>query len=210
MSCGRQTRLWATAYHEAGHALAALREGRRVKEVCLSPSCPDSGLTVWSRGSDRRLFQASNPDGDLIPRWHETLQDRLAEIRISLAGPLAEAKLLNRPLRTLGAASDLSRCQGIAHSMTVQHRKLQEVIEIAAPDNSRLPPLNMLEVIDEQRRRTRRWVGRPQVWRTLAAIAEALANEQKLDEYGVVCAADESATRESGQMVLPLWSSSCS
>lgn len=99
--------MWATAYHEAGHALAALREGRRVEEVRLSSSCPDSGLTVLDRGSDQRLFRSRDPDGDLIPRWHEMLQDRLADIRVSLAGPLAEAKLLNKPLRTLGAALDL-------------------------------------------------------------------------------------------------------
>lgn len=204
MGNGRQTRIWATSYHEAGHALAALREGRYVKEVRLSPNCPDSGLTVWSRGSDRRLFRASDPDGDLIPRWHEMLQDRLAEIRISLAGPLAEAKLLNKPLRTLGASLDLSRCQSIAHSMTVRHRKLQEVIEITTPDNSKLPPLNMLELIDEQRRYVRRWIGQPRVWGMLTLIAKRLVEREKLKECDVLDAALAEDGGLSGQMPLSL------
>ena len=148
-------------------ALAALREGREVTEVRLYPDCPGNGLTAWNRGSSRRLFRSSDPGGDLIPEWHELLQERFGDIRISLAGPLAEAKLLNKPLPAMGAESDLSTCQSIAHSMAVRHRQLQELIEVTAPSNSKLPPVNMLELIDEQRRHVRRWVGRPIVWKAL-------------------------------------------
>lgn len=203
MSRGSQTKIWATAYHEAGHALAALREGREVTEVRLYPDCPDNGLTAWNRGSSRRLFRSSDPGGDFIPEWHELLQERLADIRISLAGPLAEAKLLNKPLRSLGAESDLSACQSIAHSMAVRHRQLQELIEVTAPGNSKLPTVDMLELIDEQRRSVRRWVGRPAVWNTLKEIAEQLIKSRVLNGQDLIRGTLASDSPGSKQQVLP-------
>lgn len=204
MSRGKQTRMWPTAYHEAGHALAALREGREVTEVRLYPDCPDSGLTTWSGSSDHRLFRSSEPDGDLIPEWHELLQERLGDIRISLAGPLAEAKLMNKPLRALGAESDLVMCQTITHSMRVRYRHLKELVAIVAPDNSGIPETNMLELVEEQRRKVRRWVARPVVWTALGDIAGQLIKQSNLGCEDLLRLTTVGGTKDAGQMALPL------
>lgn len=195
--------MWATAYHEAGHALAALREGREVTEVRLYPECPESGLTAWNRGSSERLFRSSDPDGDLIPEWHELLQERLSDIRISLAGPLAEAKLLNKPLRSLGAESDLAICQTIAHSMAVRHGQLRKLISIVAPDNSNLPPVDMLKLVKRQRIGVRRWIGRPVVWSALNSIAAEIMKCGSLDCRGLLRLTIASGSQKSKQMLLP-------
>jgi len=108
------------------------------------------------------------------------LQVRLSDIRITLAGPLAEAKALNQPLRSLGARSDLSICHSVIHSMTVRNRKLQELAGALSDARVELPTVNMTDLVNEQRRRVRRWLGRPTIWQAIISIADRLVEEGSL------------------------------
>lgn len=58
--------------------------------------------------------------------------------------------------------------------MTVRSIQLRELIAVVVSDNSSIPPLNMLELVDEQGIQVRRCIGRPPVWQALKAIAAQL------------------------------------
>lgn len=89
--------------------------------------------------------------GDAKASWQDALNRKLAEVRILLAGSLAEAKALNQPLRAIGADEDLTRCRWI--SVSLGHLRgniaLDAGIGMISPD----------ELLNEQRAWVRRWLG---------------------------------------------------
>jgi hypothetical protein len=143
---GRQTHIDVTAYHEAGHALAALKIGRYVPKVMVDATNPGEGFTVhWHRPANPFDF-VRNPDF----AWRHTYQTTLDSMFISLAGPIAEAKLLHKPIRHLGSYSDYRTCMMLCHRLSI----LAEF----ARDYTDTPTIKVEELLDRQRDRTRCYV----------------------------------------------------
>ena len=86
----------ATAYHEAGHAVAALALGRPVHRVSILPNAERLGACEFRKGVQR-------PSDD----WIET------EILIAFAGMVAEARLTG-VYDERGAARDLRTVRKLA------------------------------------------------------------------------------------------------
>lgn len=119
----------------------------------------------------------SNPaagPGEARAAWHHTASIPSARTRILLAGPLTEAKFLNQPLRSLAAVSDLSKCEQIAWDLLAYRQHLMGLI--------RLPQLDPTALLNEQKRRVRRWLGRPDVWSVIRPVAGTLERRGVLYE----------------------------
>lgn len=193
---GAHAHIKVAAYHEAGHALAAIREGFRVELAQISRRAPGVGrVFIINKSSDRNPFIPSAGAGAARAAWEVSLQRRLPSIRINLAGPLAEARFLGQPLRTLGALSDLSKCERIAATLGTLHEALSAY--------GGLPTFCPFDRIAEERKRLRRWLARPRTWRTITAIAEALIDRAGLSEQELLQIYLTARSR-ADQSVLPL------
>ncbi len=159
---GKQTHIDITAYHEAGHALAALKVGRYVPAVMVEQSNPGQGVTRLWHPPPNPFDLARNPDF----AWRHTYQTILDSMFISLAGPVAEAKLLHKPMRHLGSYSDYENSM----ELCLRLRLLAEYVL----DYTDTPTIKVGELLDQQRDRTKRWVSHPNNWRNIESIARAL------------------------------------
>lgn len=172
MPRGSRTHIGVAAWHEAGHALAAMREGRWVVAVEVSATRPGCGVTRQFVRRRRNRFDPVRGRGNARAAWLDTQARYLAELRVALAGPLAEAKAINRPLRALGAELDLHKCQHLARRL--EH--LREYLEDEGIDCG--PPID--ELFNEQRKRVRRWLGRPETWGAIERIARQLTFRHRI------------------------------
>ena len=84
-------RLETVAYHEAGHAVMALRHGYPVKDIEIRPN--GTGYVMLLH---RTIFRKWPSHMDAYHRVR-LLLDIMNEIRILLAGPIAEAEFCNKP-----------------------------------------------------------------------------------------------------------------
>lgn len=171
-----------TAYHEAGHALAAVYEGRHVTGVAISMNEPGNGIC-------RHAWLPPNPydvtlsPGNARAAWEHTVKNTLADMRILLAGPLAEAKLLGQPMRSLGSISDFEKCIGKANKL----KTLSEFISDITP----VEPINPERLLEEQRKKTRRWLMQSRVWASIKMAAKVLVLDGTLNarQLGIIIAA---------------------
>jgi hypothetical protein len=99
MSKKEQEKLKKVAYHEAGHAVAAFAMFRRFKKVSIIP-IPEEG--TLGRLSGCQWASKLNPEFDDGARLRHKVE---AEIILSLAGCVAEAKLTGR-YNHIGASKD--------------------------------------------------------------------------------------------------------
>jgi Peptidase family M41 len=107
-------RLRATAYHEAGHAVAAVLLGRPVHKVTITPGQMISGVRLGAC-EIRKGRKVSSRD------W---LED---EVLILLAGMVAQATLTGDYCR-LGATQDLAAVRRLlAHSRAINQRQLERL-----------------------------------------------------------------------------------
>jgi ATP-dependent Zn protease len=108
----RISQLTKTAYHEAGHAVVALRLRQPVKRVSILPD--ETGLGRVTFSGFQKLIEAVN-NGDDGPR-----EERRAQriIMLVFAGHLATEKLCGRSmaLRQAGAHGDYSKAYQLAHA----------------------------------------------------------------------------------------------
>jgi cell division protease FtsH len=97
------------AYHEAGHALVALKIGDFdfIKKVSIIPRGGAGGVTV---------FEQDTEESGLYSKKY--LENQLA---VALGGRVAEEIAVGLPNITTGAYSDLERVQQIARSMIVNY-----------------------------------------------------------------------------------------
>jgi hypothetical protein len=171
------THINIAAFHEAGHALAALREGRQVFGLRVSTENPGNGICVHARRQRNQYDLAQNP-GSANAAWLHTLKTSCSDIRIGLAGPLAEAKALGKPLRSLGSRSDLEKCIRLANRLECLNTFVSEFADI--------DELKRVDILDGERKRVRRWLSQPRIWNAISLAAERLSktgqlNRQDLD-----------------------------
>ena len=171
-----------TAFHEAGHVIATLAEGDRVAFVRVSRHEPGAGVTRVLNKDRKNPFACGQ--GALASAWHYVLESRLKLVRPILAGPLAEAKRLGAPLRTLGSVNDLERC-------LLKIEELQSHYDFLSGLGGKLPAFCPYAVLNNERSRVRRWVAQPKVWTCIRHLAEALMRQEHLDENEIlqVCSA---------------------
>jgi hypothetical protein len=92
-------RLKATAYHEAGHAIAAWRLETRVSSVTVEPNEDNLGATLHSNP----LYGMDIDCGDDSPRAQRRAENYMV---ISLAGPAAQREHNPRSVRVYHGRSD--------------------------------------------------------------------------------------------------------
>jgi hypothetical protein len=111
--------------------------------------------------------------GSAQAAWLESLEAIQADIRIALAGPLAEAKALGKPLRSLRAKSDLDSALRLAR----RAEDLSWMLQSYGP----VKPLSGQDMLNSLRRQTRAIVGRPLIWRMITILAQTLEREPVLN-----------------------------
>jgi hypothetical protein len=144
-----------TAFHEAGHAVAAIRLGRRVKRLDISGDLGEDTLGEFEQYRQGRRISS---DGDPTPaEWREVIE----RIQICFAGPEAERRV--RGKRNLpGAGSDHERIIALA------------LLLLPSPGEELHAFCNWLEI------RTRAIFDDPYVWKGVEAVAAALLEQEKL------------------------------
>lgn len=175
---GENVRRSATAFHEAGHSLAAIREGRRIGHVSVSRRNPGSGYVHFMEDVQRQCpHDPTLGPGSAVAAWQHSLAVSLSDIRILLTGPLAEAKALGQSMRVAHAHADFRECHAIAGHLDARWDALAEY--------TALPGFRVADVLNEQRAHVRRWLGRPKAWTVIQRIANALEHRAVLDKTDV-------------------------
>jgi hypothetical protein len=90
-----------------------------------------------------------------------------------LAGPIAEAKLLKKPLRSMGSISDYERCMYRLQRLNWLHSFVAEFADV--------PPVEVEATFEAERRKVCRWLQRPDVWSKLQLTALALLRRGTLN-----------------------------
>lgn len=183
------THIEVAAYHEAGHALAALKVGRYVGNVSIDQSLPGNGLTRHWRFPRNPFHIMQNPEF----AWQHTFQTTLDEMFIALAGPLAEARLLRKPLRHLGSYADYNECLRLVHRL--------KNLAVFASEYVEVPRFDLEVLLDRTRNRTKRWVAHPRTWGYIDRTAKALIVAGQLDGEQLTWAIGSAHTPD--QLTLP-------
>jgi hypothetical protein len=146
-----QPSLEATAYHEAGHAVASIWHGRGLRRVTIVPD-ERRGLLGYVEHPKRPrvTFQPEWKDLDEAP--FQTLVIR--EILVVLAGPAAEERFTGRA-NPDGARGDMDHVNDLAY-------------RVCPDDDERMHFVGWLEA------RSRCFVHRPMVWTGIEGVARAL------------------------------------
>ncbi len=150
--------------------MVALHHRRLVRQIRNSTRHPGDGCT---RLGARMRWPAFDPtSGNIRAVWLQTRAKYQAEIRILLAGPLTEAKLLATPLRSPGGRSDLQRAARCHDFLINAHRYLPRYCSLPNP----VPD----DWLARKRCYTRRLVGRPRHWQAICAVAAALFRHRQV------------------------------
>lgn len=155
-----------------------MREGRVLIEARVFHTLPGNGRIIHSPFARDYRFSPLGNRGSTKAAWIFTLERKLANVRILLAGPLAEAKKLGKPLRAIGAASDLAACRNIASSLG----HLNEFIYHQAG----VGILDPHELLNEQRNRVKRWLARRVIWAAIDRIALELEEKGEIGSGAIL------------------------
>ena len=161
-----------TAYHEAGHAVAAMRAGRHVFEARVFRGSPGTGRVRHTGWRPARGYDLMQGRGAARALWTITFHQIIDEIRVCLAGPIAEAKAVGKPLRSLGGRSDFEQSRRAAERLETHWELIGEMAGVPRPKPAR--------ILNEQRAYVRRWLARPTVWRLVDRLARRLNDEPAL------------------------------
>jgi hypothetical protein len=171
---GAGTHYLVAAYHEAGHAVLAVLHGRQIEHASISRALPGNGM-VYSAGPV--VTRPAPIPAEWGRFWSQAKKELEATIRISLAGPLAEAKLLGKPLRCLGSRGDLEKVEYLL--------SLAEGLDEMASPWITLPRKSTAVLRRRLCRETRRLLARPRVWHMVRALAEDLAGRGSLSGHEI-------------------------
>lgn len=169
---GSRTHIGVAAWHEAGHALAAMREGRWVVAVEVCETVPGSGVTRQLVRRRRNRFNPALGPGNARASWEDSLSRSLSDLRVILAGPLAEARAINRPLRAPGAVTDFEKCRHFVMRLEALREFVESVgVDCGAPIADRF---------NEERGRVCRWLAHPVNWLAIEKIACQLMSNHRI------------------------------
>lgn len=117
-----------TAYHEAGHAVVALKIGEydTIKKVTIIPRGRAAGVTVFEQDSDKI------ESGMYSKRY---LENQLA---VALGGRVAEELVVGNMDMTTGASSDLEKVQQIARAMVMRFGFSEKLGPVSWKDGNKL------------------------------------------------------------------------
>jgi ATP-dependent Zn protease len=150
----RGKHLEATAYHEAGHAVATIELGRAVRRLTILPDAEQSSRGHCQGTTEGEWFHpAYNSDG----RTRARVEQRLM---ITLAGAIAERHFTGHR-NNVGASADDAKAVGLARSFCGSTREADAY-------------LGWLAV------RTELLITHPLHWPTVKALATALLTEKML------------------------------
>lgn len=169
---GSQVHVDVTAYHEAGHVVAALSEGLWVERAQVSFHEPGAGFMIHAELPPNGFDPGDGP-GAAKAAWEATLTRSLSIIRVALAGPLAEAKAAGKPLRAIGALRDLETCEDVANRLAALHDHLTHY--------ARLDPIDPSSLLNSERKQVRSWIGRAVVWAKVEHLAGYLVRYGSLN-----------------------------
>ena len=146
--------LVATAYHEAGHAVASNRLGFEFRLVTIVPTQEARGSLARNRlkAKLRKLAEGDVTANDMA-RWHDY-------ILTVLAGGEAQRKFRPSSLRRYMLSGD--------------YDNIQTTLEALHPQNEQPPVLRWLRI------RTRNFINRPLHWRYVEDVASALLEHRTL------------------------------
>jgi ATP-dependent Zn protease len=95
------------AYHEAGHAVAAIEFRRAFKSVTVIPGANSLGHVLMHRIPQSVIDDHEGGSGNLVDRFVEK------DLLVSLAGPAAECEFFGR-FDHRGASGDYRNCEDMA------------------------------------------------------------------------------------------------
>jgi hypothetical protein len=150
-----------TAYHEAAHAVMAFRFGIPVKVVTICDNdLYDKGRYGFVQFVTPPLIMAKHKKRRSTHAWPLLVRDTEHQAMVSLAGPVAEAKLFGTAMRSHTCESDLLKCFDLCELLNRHRNRPVEESTVA--------------MANRLRRQTAQILGRPEVWRAIVAIAEDL------------------------------------
>ena len=130
-----------TAYHEAGHAVAAIALERGFQSVSIIPDDDSNGRVVYH---ERGLFAGGVQPLSLTPHQEAAVRDRVVG---TLAGPLAEERMRGKLASEiqLGATSDYHQAVHLA-SLAVNDDEIEPYLAWLTVRSSSLVELWWLQI----------------------------------------------------------------
>jgi hypothetical protein len=171
-----------TAYHEAAHAVLAFRFGIPVDEIAICSTGRLAGYVKLSDGPLMFAVEASRCECTSELEWALLVRDTEQRAMVSLAGAIAEAKLLGTPLRSHCCESDLRKCLQLCYALCGYREHLVETTAMS------LRKIDPAEMADRLRGRTQRILGHPNTWRAVTTLA------RDLEGWGVLTGHDSAET----------------
>lgn len=154
MTVSKANQLWATAYHEAGHAVAAVHLGVGIGRLGVS-IVPSDGAAGTCHTN--KTFSGS-PDAHTTDRMRLGAEKRAI---ILFAGPAAQRKYRSSSVRNYHGHSDRHGAVDLMNCFVGSNRELEAYI-------------NWLRIRAEQ------LVAIPFAWKTIEAVAAALFERKHL------------------------------
>ena len=152
-----------TAYHEAGHAVMCLVHRWPLRHIHISASQPGVGVTHYRQPVLAPPREQLLHPGNIKVLWQQYLDLQETYARIHLAGPLAEAKMLKKPMRADGATSDFGKTLRILKELDDCHAAMQKHVEI--------PTDYRVDFYDRMQQQTINILKRPQIWNAVELLA---------------------------------------
>lgn len=160
-----RTLLEIAAHHEAGHAVIMWRHGHAFESICVYPDRPGLGR-VQCRSLLDELPQPQLWRQD-EPTWQQASACILREVEWTLAGPLAEARCIAKPIGSVLASFD-----DVYEAIGLLGRLKQ-----AELGRRKLTPKEIKEVyrdLNEAQERVEQLFTDPWLWRAVEALAHAV------------------------------------
>ncbi len=147
--------LQSTAYHEAGHAVAAWDVLVRAKSLSIIPDLSDGSLGRHITGP---YFTNMRPDLDHSPRVQRRLENKAL---VCLAGPAAQRRFSPRGYRWVHGEGD--------------YRQAVELLSYISPESKELGAyIGLIDI------RARNFVRRDDMWAAIEAVAAALLDRGEI------------------------------
>lgn len=166
---GSTTHMRVAAYHEAGHAVLALMLGIRIVDVSIDHLRHGCGRVIfWVPSLYPERYRASPVVAPF--RWARLLSNEQRDAVFTLAGPLAEAKLLGLPMRTIDSIGDLETI----------HQLMRWPASGGEGQPHGVVRTEAKPFFEGALRRTRRVLSRPVVWNAVTEVAQDLLSWRRL------------------------------